>query len=71
MRAPELLSSCRSGKKRLPAGGGFREGKGIWGNWEILWDARGGFHIWPRSFAEANEEAVSAEEEMPAPAFKV
>ena len=34
-------------------------------------DARGGFHIWPRSFAAANEEAVSAEEEMPAPAFKV
>ena len=50
---------------------GFREGKGIWGTWEILWDARGGFHIWPRSFAAANEEAVSAEEEMPAPAFKV
>jgi hypothetical protein len=50
---------------------GFREGKGIWGTWEILRDARGGFHIWPRSFAAANEEAVSAEEEMPAPAFKV
>jgi hypothetical protein len=46
---------------------GFREGKGIWGTWEILWDARGGFLIWPRSFATANEETVSAEEEMPAP----
>ena len=70
MRAPELLSSCRSGKKRLPAGAASARAKGS-GETEILWDARGGFHIWPRSFAEANEEAVSAEEEMPAPAFKV
>ena len=26
---------------------GFREGKGIWGTWEISLFAHGGFHIWP------------------------
>lgn len=26
---------------------GFREGKGIWGTWEIAKLAHGGFHIWP------------------------
>ena len=31
---------------------GFREGKGIWGTWEISSDARGGFHIWPRANAK-------------------
>ncbi len=51
--------------------------KGIGQQWPIGFGPgleggpRGGFHIWPRSFAAANEEAVSAEEEMPAPAFKV
>ena len=33
---------------------GFREGKGIWGTWEIgggLW-GRGGFHIWPKAAGE-------------------
>src|SRR5258708_16717409 len=27
---------------------GYREGKGIWGRWEIAMDCHGGFHIWPR-----------------------
>ena len=27
---------------------GFREGKGIWGTWEIGVLAHGGFHIWPK-----------------------
>lgn len=27
---------------------GFRDGKGIWGNW-IISTAKGGFHIWPLS----------------------
>lgn len=27
---------------------GYREGKGIWGNWTLT-QARGGFHIWPLS----------------------
>ena len=37
---------------------GFREGKGIWGTWE-LGAYRGGFHIWPLSFgglAQRREE---------------
>ena len=50
---------------------GFREGKGIWGTWEISSDAHGGFHIWPRGHAAGNEEVVSAEEEVPIPAFEV
>jgi hypothetical protein len=27
---------------------GFREGKGIWGTWEIGVFDHGGFHIWPK-----------------------
>jgi hypothetical protein len=27
---------------------GFREGKGIWGTWEIGILNHGGFHIWPK-----------------------
>ena len=26
---------------------GFREGKGIWGRWDIGPSGHGGFHIWP------------------------
>ena len=50
---------------------GFREGKGIWGTWGFYGMPAAVSILWPRSFAAANEEAVSAEEEMPAPAFKV
>ncbi len=32
---------------------GFREGKGIWGTWEIGNFAHGGFHIWPRQSADS------------------
>lgn len=32
---------------------GFREGKGIWGTWEISLLSRGGFHIWPQGEAGA------------------
>src|SRR5918911_319196 len=32
---------------------GFREGKGIWGLWEIRSWWRGGFHIWPLGEEEA------------------
>jgi hypothetical protein len=39
---------------------GFREGKGIWGRWEIGINFHGGFHIWPRG-AEAGEEHSEAE----------
>jgi hypothetical protein len=46
---------------------GYREGKGIWGRWEIGLLSHGGFHIWPRGSQEgeadsaAKEEAVSPE----------
>ncbi len=38
---------------------GFREGKGIWGTWEITPRDCGGFHIWPRA-AGAGETATEA-----------
>ena len=39
---------------------GFREGKGIWGTWEITIQYHGGFHIWPRGAAEGEEQAETA-----------
>jgi len=48
---------------------GFREGKGIWGTWEITHLARGGFHIWPRQAGEGGQEASSAEAEKPVDAI--
>ncbi len=41
---------------------GFREGKGIWGTWEISLFARGGFHIWPKRMGEGEAKAESSEE---------
>jgi hypothetical protein len=43
---------------------GFREGKGIWGLWELTVDS-GGFHIWPRGEEESEQEHESAEEPAP------
>jgi hypothetical protein len=43
---------------------GFREGKGIWGLWELPSDS-GGFHIWPRGEEEGEQERESAEEPAP------
>jgi hypothetical protein len=43
---------------------GFREGKGIWGLWELTVDS-GGFHIWPRGEEEGEQEHESAEEPGP------
>jgi hypothetical protein len=43
---------------------GFREGKGIWGLWELTVDS-GGFHIWPRGEEEGEQEHESAEEPAP------
>jgi hypothetical protein len=48
---------------------GFREGKGIWGTWEITIRYHGGFHIWPRS--ESCEEVSSESSEMIQPADAV
>jgi len=39
---------------------GFREGKGIWGTWEITIRDHGGFHIWPRQAGEGEERADTA-----------
>lgn len=44
---------------------GFREGKGIWGTWEIGLFAHGGFHIWPRRAGEGHGETESAEASAP------
>ena len=38
---------------------GFREGKGIWGTWEIVIQCHGGFHIWPRGTAEGESERAA------------
>jgi len=40
---------------------GFREGKGIWGTWEITVLDHGGFHIWPRRAGAGEEDAASEE----------
>ena len=42
---------------------GFREGKGIWGTWEITVRDHGGFHIWPRRTGETQELAASAKQD--------
>ena len=48
---------------------GFREGKGIWGTWEIGPRFRGGFHIWPRQADEGTQEETSAGSEEPVDAI--
>ena len=37
---------------------GYREGKGIWGRWEIQSWSHGGFHIWPKCDQEGEHEAL-------------
>jgi hypothetical protein len=39
---------------------GFREGKGLWGTWEITIHDHGGFHIWPRQAGEGDAHAETA-----------
>jgi hypothetical protein len=48
---------------------GFREGKGIWGTWEITIQYHGGFHIWPRQASEGEERAETAGVEEPVDAI--
>jgi hypothetical protein len=50
---------------------GFREGKGIWGTWEISILASGGFHIWPRQAGEGEPRAERAEAPEPVEAVGV
>ncbi|HWH70534.1 MAG TPA: hypothetical protein VNT26_14195 [Candidatus Sulfotelmatobacter sp.] len=44
---------------------GFREGKGIWGTWEIALYSHGGFHIWPRQAGAGETEDETAEQPEP------
>ena len=44
---------------------GFREGKGIWGTWEITPSFRGGFHIWPKILGGGEAQTESVEQESP------
>ncbi len=48
---------------------GFREGKGIWGTWEIGLMAHGGFHIWPRRAGEGEAEVETAASAEPVDAI--
>ena len=43
---------------------GFREGKGIWGLWELP-NESGGFHIWPLGHGQGEQAHESAEEPAP------
>ena len=43
---------------------GFREGKGIWGLWELSSES-GGFHIWPRGQEDGDQSHEAAEEPAP------
>jgi hypothetical protein len=45
---------------------GFREGKGIWGTWEIRATWCGGFHIWPLGSEGGENEAELEELDLPA-----
>jgi len=47
---------------------GFREGKGIWGTWELGIFGRGGFHIWPRHAGEGEHLSESRVQAQPADA---
>jgi hypothetical protein len=44
---------------------GVREGKGIWGTWEIGQGLHGGFHIWPLGSGSGDAESVHREDELP------
>ena len=48
---------------------GFREGKGIWGTWEIGILSHGGFHIWPSHAGEGESAAAEAAAEQPVDAI--
>jgi len=48
---------------------GFREGKGIWGVWQIKLLSHGGFHIWPRQAGEGEEDAEAMEQAEPVDAI--
>jgi len=43
---------------------GCRDGKAIWGVWEIPGYGRGGFKIWPRGHSDASAEATATNERL-------
>ena len=45
---------------------GFREGKGIWGTWEIKGFTHGGFHIWPKPTGDTEAESMHEAEPVKA-----
>lgn len=49
---------------------GFREGKRIWGLWELP-NESGGFHVWPLGQGEGEQNYESVEEPAPVEAVAV
>lgn len=50
---------------------GYREGRGIWGRWEIGLLSHGGFHIWPTGTPEGEAEVATEEASAPVEAIGV
>ena len=52
---------------------GFREGKGIWGTWEIGPgpENHGGFHIWPKATPEGDIVQTTAIAKRPVEPLKI
>src|SRR6185503_4918560 len=48
---------------------GFREGKGVWGTWEIGAWFHGGFHIWPRKEGSTDSAIETVEMDEPVEVF--
>jgi hypothetical protein len=44
---------------------GYRDGKGIWGRWEINAFNHGGFYIWPRKNEESDGQNISETAKQP------
>jgi len=74
-RYDESTSECYWTKTYIGAHdvfyGGYREGKGIWGRWEIQSTFHGGFHIWPKGAPEGNQDAVHEAESQTVDAVAV
>lgn len=45
---------------------GYREGRGIWGTWEIGDSGRGGFMIWPKGAEDGDLRRAQKHETLPA-----
>jgi hypothetical protein len=50
---------------------GFREGKGIWGTWELDATEHGGFYIWPKLSGEGNATTTTALVKRPVEPLKI